>query len=80
MPNFSPPISPASPWLNEKAVAAITGLSVHTLRAHRQHHRGIPYAKVGRAVRYSASEVQAYMNSRQVQFHNNPLEVKNVKS
>lgn len=64
-------------WLTEKAVAAITGMSVHTLRAHRQRHRGMPYAKVGRSVRYSATDVQAFMNAHNVQFLNNTQEVRN---
>lgn len=53
-------------WLNERQVAAITGLSVHTLRSHRLKRKGLPYSKVGRAVRYNSEEVQAYMNARRV--------------
>jgi len=53
-------------WLTEKEVAAITRLSLSTLRAHRFSGRGIPYAKLGRAVRYSSLEVQQYMIARQI--------------
>ncbi|GFM38650.1 helix-turn-helix domain-containing protein [Desulfovibrio psychrotolerans] len=56
-------------WLTEKEVAAITRLSLSTLRAHRFAGRGIPYAKIGRSVRYSATEVQRYMTERQIVPH-----------
>lgn len=60
----------ASQWLTEKEVAALTRLSLSTLRAHRFAGRGLPYAKLGRMVRYSASEVERYMEARQI-FPNN---------
>lgn len=53
-------------WLTEKEVAAITRISISTLRAHRFNGRGIPYAKLGRSVRYSAAEVQKYMSDHQI--------------
>ncbi|MDR3045461.1 MAG: helix-turn-helix domain-containing protein [Desulfovibrio sp.] len=53
-------------WLTEREVAAITRISLSTLRAHRFIGRGIPYSKLGRAVRYSAAEVQSYMAAHQV--------------
>lgn len=53
-------------WLSEKEAAVLTGLSVHTLRSHRQHRRGIPYSKIGRAVRYSLDDVVAYMTEHRV--------------
>ena len=56
-------------WLTEKEVAAITRLSLSTLRAHRFAGRGIPYAKIGRSVRYSATEVQRYMTEHQIVPH-----------
>ena len=56
----------ASQWLTEKEVALLTRLSLSTLRAHRFAGRGLPYAKLGRMVRYSATEVERYMASRQV--------------
>ncbi|NCD41913.1 MAG: DNA-binding protein [Bacteroidia bacterium] len=56
----------ASQWLTEKEVAALTRLSLSTLRSHRFAGKGLPYAKLGRMVRYSASEVERYMESRQI--------------
>ncbi len=56
----------ASQWLTEKEVAALTRLSLSTLGSHRFAGKGLPYAKLGRMVRYSASEVERYMESRQI--------------
>ena len=64
--NEKPPEKDIQTWLNERQVAEITGLSVHTLRSHRQHRTGIPYAKIGRAVRYSSSVVANYMTRHQI--------------
>ena len=47
--------------LTAKAVAAMTGLSRETLAQWRSQKRGISYLKIGRAVRYDPSEVQAYL-------------------
>ena len=54
-------------WLSEKAVAQLTGISVSTLQKQRFYHRGIPYSKVGRAVRYSVHDVQAFMTAHRIQ-------------
>ncbi len=48
---------PLKTWLTEKEAAAMTGLSVSTLQKQRFYHRGIPYSKVGRSVRYSVHDV-----------------------
>ena len=55
-------------WLTERQVAELTGFSVHTLRAHRLKRRGIPYAKIGRSVRYSIQDVKAYMAQNRISF------------
>ncbi len=44
-------------YLNEKDVAKITSLSVHTLRRMRFEHKGINYIKLGRAIRYKLEDV-----------------------
>ena len=56
----------APQWLDERTVASITGLSVHTLRSHRQKRVGIVYVKIGRSVRYSWEDVMSFMESRRV--------------
>ena len=55
-------------WLTEKETARLVSLSVHTLRAHRQRHVGIPYAKIGRSVRYSFTDVIAFMSEHRISF------------
>ena len=58
-------------YLNEKQVSEVTGIAVQTIRNWRQLRRGFPYSKVGRAVRYSVADVEAYMESRKI----NPEEI-----
>ena len=53
-------------WLQEKEVAEITGLSVHTLRAHRLKRKGIAYCKIGRSVRYSLKDVKNFMETNRI--------------
>ena len=60
------PNAPPMQWLHESDVAAMTGMSVHTLRAHRQHGAGIRYAKIGRSVRYALNDVVLFMEQHRV--------------
>lgn len=53
-------------YLNEHEVARITGRSVYTLRNDRCLHRGFPYVKIGRSVRYSLRDVMDWIESRKV--------------
>jgi excisionase family DNA binding protein len=47
--------------LTPERVSALTGLSEETLAQWRSKRRGIPYLKIGRAVRYDPADVQAYL-------------------
>ena len=47
--------------LTPDQVAAITGLSKETLAQWRSQRRGIPYLKIGRAIRYDPADVQQYL-------------------
>ena len=47
--------------LNEKAAAAHVGLSVKTLQARRSAKQGPAYVRVGRSVRYLASDLDAFL-------------------
>ncbi len=58
-------------YLNEKDVAKITSLSVHTLRRMRFEHKGINYIKLGRAIRYKLEDVLAYMESHHIKVYPN---------
>ena len=53
-------------YLNEKEVSRMTGLALSTLRNTRFQCRGLPYVKIGRAVRYNLKDVIRYMESRKV--------------
>lgn len=50
--------------LNEHDVARITGMSVATVRRWRLFRQGPPYRKLNSAVRYSATELIAWIESQ----------------
>ena len=52
--------------LSPKDVAQLTGLSIETLAQWRSQKRGIPYLKIGRAVRYDPAEVKLYLEGCRV--------------
>ena len=52
--------------LSAGQVAELTGLALDTLAQWRSQRRGIPYLKIGRAVRYDVSDVQAYLRGCRV--------------
>jgi len=52
--------------LTAEDVAEWTGLSLDTLAQWRSQARGIPYLKMGRAVRYDPSDVQEYLRGCRV--------------
>lgn len=58
---------PATGWLTEKEVSAIIGCSLSLLRQNRHKHKGIPYTKMGRSVRYAAEDVKLFMDRHRVQ-------------
>jgi hypothetical protein len=55
-----------SKWIDEKEVARITGRALATLRNDRSRGRGIPYAKIGRSVRYNEEDVYAFMLAKTI--------------
>jgi excisionase family DNA binding protein len=57
---------PTDALLTTKEVADMTGLSRETLAQWRSQRRGIPYLKIGRAVRYALADVQAYLEGCRV--------------
>ena len=56
LPNVSLPS-----LLTPEQVATITGLALETLAQWRSQKRGLPYLKIGRAVRYDPAEIRAYL-------------------
>jgi excisionase family DNA binding protein len=53
-------------FLTAEEVANLTSLSTETLAQWRSQRRGIPYLKIGRAVRYDLADVQAYLEGCRV--------------
>lgn len=56
-------------YLNETEVARMTGISIFTLRNWRFMKKHLPYSKIGRSVRYSAEDVQSFMNEHKINFN-----------
>jgi len=52
--------------LKEEEVAEMIKLALSTLRNMRCNHTGLPYVKLGRAVRYRQSDVEQYINDHMV--------------
>jgi len=50
-------------FVDERAVANLTGLSLATLRRYRLQQRGPNYRKAGTRVLYPLSDLQAWVNS-----------------
>lgn len=61
-------VSVQSRWISEKEAAKIMSVSVSTLRAHRFLRKGLPYIKVGRAVRYSIEDIFKFMEEHKIEF------------
>lgn len=57
-------------YLNEHQVSDITNLALSTLRNQRFQGRGIPYYKVGRAVRYNYQDVIDFMEACKISTDN----------
>ena len=55
------PVATLTELLTPEEVSELTGLALDTLAQWRSQKRGIPYLKIGRAVRYDSAEVQAYL-------------------
>ncbi len=60
------PIAVLPDLLTPEKVAEITGLSIDTLAQWRSQRRGLPYLKIGRAVRYDPEDVQEYLEGCRV--------------
>ena len=63
---MSAPSSTNARLLTAEDVAEWTGLSLDTLAQWRSRKRGMPYLKIGRAVRYHPSDVQEYLRGCRV--------------
>ena len=66
--SFIPPTVPTTKvqWLNERQVAERLQVSVSMLRQDRFRHRGLPYAKFRKSVRYDIDVVDQYMRDHTI--------------
>jgi predicted DNA-binding transcriptional regulator AlpA len=51
-------------WLSERETARLIGMSRAWLQRERVAGKGIPYAKLNRAVRYRLSDIVGWMEGR----------------
>lgn len=61
------PVKSKPVFLSEKQVAEAYGLNVNTLRCWRSVKRGPKYYLIGRKVRYRATDIEAFMESKPVE-------------
>ena len=54
-------------YLKETEVSELTGLALSTIRNHRAARKGLPFIKLGKAVRYDFDAVVRYMDKNQVE-------------
>jgi hypothetical protein len=52
--------------VTEVELSELINRSVQTLRNDRHRHRGLPYIKIGRSIRYDLADVEAYLNECRV--------------
>ena len=52
--------------VNERVAAQILDVSVQSLRNNRCGHKGVPYFKIGKSVRYSVSDLTKYLSDRRI--------------
>jgi len=53
-------------YLTERELANMLSIATSTLANQRSLHKGIPYVKFGRSVRYDENDVVAYMESLKI--------------
>jgi len=50
-------------WLSPKEVEVEYGLSVSTIAKWRMAKKNIPFSKIGKAVKYKRSDIEAFLNA-----------------
>jgi predicted DNA-binding transcriptional regulator AlpA len=53
-------------YITEKALSAMTGRALQTLRNDRFYNKGFPYIKLGKSVRYDEEEVIALIEKSKI--------------
>ena len=59
--------APDDSFFPEVVISVVTGMSTAKLAVDRMTGRGLPYYKVGSAVRYRAGDARAFMRSVRVE-------------
>lgn len=61
------PVDVLPPVATSRQVAAVIGTSEAALSQERYQHKGIPYTKIGRRVRYLRSDVIEFLAANRVE-------------
>jgi len=56
----------ADDHVGEDAATRLMGLSKFTLRNYRHLHKGPPYVRIGRAIRYRVGDILDFLDSRKI--------------
>jgi excisionase family DNA binding protein len=67
MRSIPPSELPAAEFLDPRAVADLLGVTKRTLQNWRDDRAELPFLRMGRAVRYDAADVAAYLERARVQ-------------
>ncbi len=59
-------LTTATRYLTERQVSELTGISVSTLQSNRWLHRGFPFIKFGKSVRYAEPDIHACMEAARI--------------
>ncbi len=53
-------------YLTDRQVSEMTGIAVQTLRNYRTLHKGPPYIRLYKSIRYRESDIVEFMEKRRV--------------
>jgi len=61
-------------YLDDRRVSQMLSIGRQTLANWRAQHKGPPYIKSGRLVRYAVNDIMAYMEARKIGTQDQPKE------
>jgi hypothetical protein len=56
--------------MNDRQAAKLLNIGLQTLRNWRSQHRGPDYIKIGRSIRYNATDLRKFIKSKKIQVNN----------
>lgn len=65
--NNCKPVIDNDKWLTSEEVSRLTGLAVATLAKYRTQRIGIPFYRLGRAIRYKYGDVESWIHGCKIE-------------